>query len=211
MFADDAWNPSGSLRCQPEPQISGLSSSDVYSPVYFLFCHMKKKENVIPLVCETNSRCKRDMHCCCVMYRCIFLCIKGHDSRCISTLQMCVVLYCTAVMTGLLCCFPFFEGLGLQWFVTDVTVGCLTARFLIGSLFMTNTAFVSRFLPVSLTSYPPTHIISCMGGIVLLIGVCSNQSQMGEKNSILETKLKTFHDLTELIYWCYINRVLFCH
>lgn len=147
----------------------------------FYFVIWKKKENVIPLVCETNSRCKRDMHCCCVMYRCIFLCIKGHDSRCISTLQMCVVLYCTAVMTGLLCCFPFFEGLGLQWFVTDVTVGCLTARFLIGSLFMTNTAFVSRFLPVSLTSYPHTHIISCMGGIVLLIGVCSNQSQMGGK------------------------------
>lgn len=130
----------------------------------FYFVIWKRKKNVIPLVCETNSRCKRDMHCCCVMYRCIFLCIKGHDSRCISTLQMCVVLYCTAVMTGLLCCFPFFEGLGLQWFVTDVTVGCLTARFLIGSLFMTNTAFVSRFLPVSLTSYPPHTYYKLHGG-----------------------------------------------
>lgn len=90
----------------------------------FFYFVIWKKKYVIPLVCDTEFMMQKSRI---VVVWCIavFLCaFKGHGRRCNSTFTDVRPRYCTAVATGLLCCFPLrgsqftliSQGDEVEWF-----------------------------------------------------------------------------------------------
>lgn len=104
----------------------------------FLCCD---RNDIIPFVCEEKKKFRCKQRRIVVVWWCIvvfYLCIKGHDRRCSSTLEKCIMGTAQAVTTGLLSCSPpphlfFFFFFPVSWF-TLISVGGGRGR-LIGWMF----------------------------------------------------------------------------
>lgn len=92
VFADDAWNSSGSLRRQPKPQVYGLMGSGLWerNAPCFLFSNV-----VIPPPVNGLKRDELLLLLWCII--CNFLCIAGRDRSCRLTLhqQLELLVYIT--------------------------------------------------------------------------------------------------------------------